>query len=356
MNGRPRQNPAYRSARPLEDPTSRLLPEKSTVPSSTLLLKLKEGVAGLFPGKGLWKPQGKQKPPSQPEAPLQNSLRQSMWMLLGGLLFAFGAQCVKLGSANLGFVEMTLYRSLGGLVILFSLAQLHKKPLRTSNPGAHLWRGIFGFISMVLYFYTLGKLPTATAYALNYTSPVFFIIFSALFWREPLSPRLMLAMAGCFAGVLFLLRPTLTPEQIHDGLLGLLSGFLAGLAYCHIRNLGVLGEGGTRTVFYFSLFSTCVASIILLVWGGLSGLSVATVLPMVGLILFATGGQLALTRALHHGRSNISAIFAFSGIVFTVLLDNLVLGIKFAPADYWGFTLIVLCGGTSMLLVQKQRQ
>lgn len=286
---------------------------------------------------------------------MRRTIRQSLWMLLAGLLFALAAQCVKQGSASLSGMEMVMYRSAGGVILIFSIARLRQHPLRTSNPRAHLWRGLFGFTAMSLYFYCLGSLPTATAYALNYTSPIFFIIFSAVFWREPVKPLLAISLAGSFVGVLFLLRPSVDPGSLRIGLVALLSGMFAGLAYCNIRQLGILGEGGTRTVFYFTVICSVLALVYLQLWGNFMPLGREVFLPLIGLVLFATFGQLAMTQSLHHGRSGLSAVFAFSGIIFTVLLDSLLLGISFAPADYIGFALLVLCGGASMLLTQSRR-
>jgi len=53
-----------------------------------------------------------------------------------------------------------------------------------------------------------------------------------------------------------LLQPTLQQDQLLPGLLGLISGFLAGIAYLNVKQLGLIGEPEARIVFYFSLIAS----------------------------------------------------------------------------------------------------
>ncbi len=71
---------------------------------------------------------------------------------------------------------------------------------------------------------------------------------------ERQGPLMATVLAG-FAGVVMMLRPTLEQNQLFAGLIGLLSGLGAALAYMQVTALGKVGEPEGRTVFYFSIGS-----------------------------------------------------------------------------------------------------
>ncbi len=288
-------------------------------------------------------------------ANLANSARQSLWMVLAGLLFALATHCVKLGLASAGSLEMVFYRMLGGLLLVAVLARLGRKQLRTSRPLAHLARAAVGVTALSLLFYALADLPASTAFALNYTSPVFFVILTVAVWREPFSAVLGAALLASLLGLLLLLRPGFEPGLLGPGLIALLSGLFAGMAAFSIRWLGILGESATRTVFYFTLFGTIGAGAAVLATGTSLALAPAAAWGALGLVVFSTCGQLAASHALHQGKSSVTAVFAYSGILFTMLIDMLAYGIAFTAADYLGFALIIAGGCAAMMQPNGKR-
>jgi len=71
----------------------------------------------------------------------------------------------------------------------------------------------------------------------------------------------MATVLASFAGVVMMLRPTLDQNQLFAGLIGLLSGMGAALAYMQVTALGKIGEPEGRTVFYFSVGSAGVGMV-----------------------------------------------------------------------------------------------
>ena len=69
--------------------------------------------------------------------------------------------------------------------------------------GADLGRGLawLGGGAVLLYFVALAHLPAGVATLLNYSSPIFTIVFSALFLREPMTLRSIIAILIAAAGV-----------------------------------------------------------------------------------------------------------------------------------------------------------
>ncbi|MEQ1519409.1 MAG: DMT family transporter, partial [Usitatibacteraceae bacterium] len=72
---------------------------------------------------------------------------------------------------------------------------------RTAFGKSHFWRSAMGTVSLVASFYAMTELPLALAITLNYTSPIWLTILSALVLKERFRPRLLLAIALGFVGV-----------------------------------------------------------------------------------------------------------------------------------------------------------
>jgi len=99
-----------------------------------------------------------------------------------------------------------------------------------------------------------------------------------------------------------LLQPDAAARPTAAGLLGLISGFLAGVAYLNVRQLAMIGEPDTRTVFYFSLIATLGSGRVVTVR------HVHVITPqgfaiLLGLGNSATLAQLAMTRAYRTGKT-----------------------------------------------------
>lgn len=282
------------------------------------------------------------------------NIRQSLWMILAGLSFALMAQCIKLALDSMGVFELSLYRCLGGIAVLFVALKLRRRSLAIKHWPLHFWRAAWGSVAILLFYYAIGGLAPSLAYAFNYLAPLVFIVLTAVVLREKLSPSIVLALTVSFGGVLLLLRPDFSDAELLAAAAGLVSGCCAAVAFLMIRKLGQAGEGGMRTVFFFNVHGTFFAAAGLLVLGGFAGLDAGNILPVAGMVLSATAGQLFLTQALHRGRSATSAAFSYSGVVFSVLIDAVALEAGFLLTDYLGFGLIVGGGVAAALLLRSQ--
>lgn len=268
-------------------------------------------------------------------------------MLAAGLLFACMGALVKYGSAEFSSSELVFYRSFFGLLLIYVLLHRARLPLPTPHWRTHLWRGLSGTAAMLLFFYCITRLPLATAITLNYTSSLFLSALTVLVLKDRFHLPLTSALATGFIGIVLLLHPTLARDQWLPGLMGLLSGILAGVALLNVRQLGLLHESGMRVVFYFNLIATLIS-------GG--WMLTDTVHPpsLSALpLLFAIGGsatlaQLAMTRAYRVGHPLVVGSLAYSTIVFSALLGILFWGELLSPAAWAGMALIIASGVISL--------
>ena len=284
---------------------------------------------------------------------------QALWMLLGAAFFATMGVCVKFASAHFNPAELVLYRGLVGIVFLLVIARQKKVSLRTQYPGMHLWRSTIGVLSLSAWFYAIANLPLATAMTLNYMSSVWvaaFLVGGSLIHWNPQDGRsawsqgpLALSVIAGFVGVVMMLRPTVEQNQIFAGLIGLMSGFIAAFAYMQVMALGRLGEPETRTVFYFAI-GTAVAGAVGMGFAGVSQWNWHYAVWLLPVGVFASLGQLCMTRAYSKGATLVVANLQYSGIVFAALYSLLLFGDDIPLIGWMGMALIVASGMTATLL------
>jgi drug/metabolite transporter (DMT)-like permease len=272
---------------------------------------------------------------------------KSSWMLVAGLLFGCMGVFVKLGSAHFSYVELVLYRSLFGLLLVYGIMLQQRIGIATQHWRTHLWRSISGSIALALFFYCITVLPLATAVTLNYTAPLFLTILTMLVFKDKFHLPLSIAIGLGFCGVVLLLRPTLQQNQLLPGLLGLISGFLAGVAYLNVRQLAMVGEPDTRTVFYFSLLAT-LGSGVWILFGTLHTITPQGLLILLGMGGSATLAQLAMTRAYRTGRTLVVGSLAYSTIVFASLFGMLLWNETLTPSSWLGMAFIIASGMLSL--------
>ena len=276
----------------------------------------------------------------------------SLWMLVAGLLFGCMGVFVKLGAAYFSHIELVFYRSFFGLLLIYLIMRQQRVSVATQYWRNHLWRGISGSVALALFFYCITVLPLATAVTLNYTAPLFLTILTMLVFKDKFHLPLTIAIGLGFCGVVLLLHPALQRDQLLPGLLGLISGFLAGIAYLNVKQLGVIGEPDTRTVFYFSLIATIGSGVWMLFD------TVHTITPqgfalLLGLGSTATLAQLSMTRAYRVGNTLVVGSLAYSTIVFASLFGMLLWN-EVLPLSSWvGMAFIIAGGVLSLRLTPK---
>jgi S-adenosylmethionine uptake transporter len=284
---------------------------------------------------------------------------QALWMLLGAAFFATMGVCIKFASAHFNSAELVFYRGAIGILFLGAIARQQKVSLRTRYPGMHIWRAVIGTLSLSAWFYAIAHLPLATAMTLNYMSSVWvaaFLVGGTLIHWQPQEGKsawsqgpLALTVIAGFAGVVMLLRPTMEQNQIFAGLIGLLSGFAAAFAYMQVMALGRVGEPETRTVFYFAI-GTLVAGAIGMGFAGVSEWDWQYAMWLIPMGVFASLGQLCMTRAYSQGATLVVANLQYSGIVFAALYSLFLFGDDIPMLGWAGMALIVASGIVATLL------
>ncbi|MDE2309924.1 MAG: EamA family transporter [Betaproteobacteria bacterium] len=273
-------------------------------------------------------------------------------MLAAGFLFGCMGVFVKLGAHYFSDTELVFYRSFLGLLMVYAIIRQQGGSVATAHLGGHLWRSISGSIALMLFFYCITVLPLATAVTLNYTSPLFLTVLTMLVFKERFHAPLAFAIALGFAGTVLLLHPTLERNQVIPGLLGLISGFFAGIAMLNVRQLGLRGEPDWRVVFYFSLVASLISGSAML-FDTIHPVSTTGLLILVGLGSSATLAQLAMTRAYRTGKTQVVGNLSYSTVVFASLFGMILWGEALPLTGWIGMALIITGGVLSLKLSPK---
>ena len=281
---------------------------------------------------------------------------QASWMILASLFFATMSVCIKYASADFGTFELVFYRGVIGMLFMGGMCRLQGVSLRTPVPMMHVWRSAIGVTSLSAWFYAIAHLPLATAMTLNYMSGVWvaaFLVGGTLVLgrlQDALrqGPIALTVMAG-FAGVIMILRPTIEQNQLFAGVVGLMSGLIAAMAYMQVAALGRVGEPESRTVFFFSV-GTTLTGLLGSLWVGLTPWHWPSVLWLLPVGLLAAGGQLCMTLAYSKGATLVVANLQYTGIVFAALYGLFLFGDQIPLIGWAGMGLIIVSGITATAL------
>jgi S-adenosylmethionine uptake transporter len=286
---------------------------------------------------------------------------QAVWMIAASLMFSIMGVCIKYASDYFHTAELVAYRGVLSILLLHPLVRWQGGTLKTSVPMMHLWRSLIGVASLAAWFYSIEGVALSTAMTLNYMSSVWVATFLVggsllLMTRGETANRingwLLATVIVGFAGVALILKPTIEQNQLWYGVIGLLGGIGAALAYIQIAALGKVGEPDYRVVYYFSLccaFSGAVAA----TWIGWSEWRWAGVQWLLPLGALAVGGQLLLTRAYTVGSTLVAASLQYTGIVFSALFGVWLFSESLDAQAWIGMTMIVISGVGATILREK---
>jgi S-adenosylmethionine uptake transporter len=288
---------------------------------------------------------------------------QALWMVAASFIFALMGVCVKFASAHYSVTELVCYRGIVSVIFVWVWARSTGVSLGTCLPGMHAWRSVIGVVSLGGWFYAIAYLPLATAMTLNYMSSVWvaaFVVGGAMLYRQAGKTAtyntnqgwlLGTVLAG-FAGVVMVLRPAFDQNQQWAGLIGLLSGMTAALAYIQVTALSRAGEPEARVVFYFAVASAVLGALGIAVHGA-SAWQWPQVLWTLPIGILASLGQLCMTRAYASGATLTVASLQYSGIVFGAIASLVVFNDQLPKLAWAGMAVIIASGIAATVLRRR---
>ena len=281
-------------------------------------------------------------PPGAASRHADDLRRGALFAVLAAAAFAVMATCVKLAARHVGNELIVFFRSAVGLLALLPWLLLHRGAgaLVTRRLTGHLWRAGFGICAMYCFFYALAHLPMAEAIVLTYSTPLFIPFIAWVLLRESPAPVALLAVALGLGGIVLIARPGAGALWNAAGAVGAFSGLCAAAAMVTIRRIADT-EPAPRIVFYFSALSTLISSVPL-AWAWQTPAPPVLAL-LIGIGLFATAGQLCLTRAYALAPAARIGAFTYVAVVFGGLIGWTLWGERPDAQSLLGMVLVIGC-------------
>jgi len=267
------------------------------------------------------------------------------WMVAAQILFALSWAAIKFLGTRLPLFEIVFFRGFISFLIILLLTLWKERTLRGTNYTALFFRSFFGYLSMLLAFYSMIKVDIGNASVLFNTLPIFVALLATPILGEAFSLRKLILIVIAFVGIAIILRPD---QDILSGsaVYALIAGFMGALAMLFVRKMAVSDSSLTITLYFTAFTTVCSAPFAftkfvpptLPEWGWLL---------MIGISL--TGAQIFMTHAYKFGHASTIAPFSYVSVI-----GAYVAGLLFFDEvpDIWsgiGAAIIILSGIGIML-------
>lgn len=257
-------------------------------------------------------------------------------MILAGIFFALMNVSVKY-VPHIPAIEIILFRSLFSLIFSFLILKKQHVPVFGNNKKLLILRGVVGSIGLIAFFYTLQKIPLASAVTIQYSSPIFTTILGIFLVKERVKPIQFLWFGISFAGV-FVLQGFDTRVNLLYGSIGVVSALFSGLAYNVIRKLKNT-EHPLVIIFYFPLVTLPFAGLVsYFTWVQPEGWDWA-ILLWIGICTQAA--QYFMTIAYQNANVAKVSSLSYLGILYALFFGFFLFGETFGLMSYVGMALVL---------------
>lgn len=281
---------------------------------------------------------------------MNDKSKGALYILISAFFFSLMAVLVK-SIPDVSVATKMFSRNFIGLIAVSITLGRQRVAIKPNNPKLMLLRSLFGLLGVFFYYMAIGRLTLTDAVILNKLSPVFVMIFAALFLKESIDSVGRKTMVLAVIGALLVVQPKFDMGII-DGLIGVLSALFAGAAYTVIRKLTQYDKP-ILIVFYFCLFS----SLVMLPWmliEGVKPLSLLQWLALIGIGISAFIAQYFMTTAYQKAPASEISIYSYADTVFSVVFSALIWFEFPTLLKLLGGALIVLSGAINF--VYKKRK
>lgn len=219
---------------------------------------------------------------------------------MSGAIVSFSAMAVagRAISFELDTFEIMLFRSLVGFITVLTIGYFagSLKQITRRHMGLHLMRNVSHFTGQNLWFFAITAAPLAQVFALEFTSPLWVLMFSPLLLGERLTRMRVVAALMGFIGILIVTRPT--GDSLNIGVI------TAALSAIGFAGSAIFTKKLTRseTITCILFYLTAMQAVFGLICAGYDGdIAIPSIASLPWLVLIAFAGLLAhfcLTTAL----------------------------------------------------------
>jgi drug/metabolite transporter (DMT)-like permease len=243
--------------------------------------------------------------------------RGAVIMCSAAVTMALTGTSVKFATEGLPAPIIVFFRNVFGLLVLLPwLLPKGGVGIGTTRLPLHALRCLFGLGAMYCYFQALARLRLAEAVMLNFTSPLFIPLIARLWLKEPVTRRMVYAVATGLGGVALIMRPGSDLMNI-GSVYGIASALFASASLVAVRKLSDT-EPPSRTTFYFAL-GGAIATAFPLPWFWTVPTG-AQWIPLIATGACATCAQLLLSKGYALVPAGYAGIYQYLTVPVATLL------------------------------------
>jgi len=265
-----------------------------------------------------------------------NVLKAITLKLASTLLFAFMGALIRWLGSVVPLGQLVFFRSAFAIlpvVLIYALRRELWAAVRTQRLGGQFGRGLIGAAGMFFNFAALARLPLADVTAISFASPLITVALAAVMLKERVRIYRWSAVTIGFLGVLVVLSPHLSGDELTVVLASATS--LAGVAYAlagSVCNAGTMiqtrrltqSETTSSIVFYFSLICA-LAGLATWPFGWIKPTG-AELAALVGTGLLGGTAHIFLTESYRHASASVVAPFDYTSMIWALILGYAMFG------------------------------
>lgn len=272
-----------------------------------------------------------------------------LYALLAAVLWGTTAAVGKLSLMHFNSMQLLFYAALIASVALFFIASYQKKLhlLRSYQIKDYVRFAYMGFLGVFLYYAFLYAglqyAPAQEAFIVNYTWPIWVVVFGSLLLGDKLTFRKIAALMLGFIGVYIIISQGNLGAVSFQNIKGDGFALLGAVVYGLFSALSKKHDDDKviSTLMYY-IFAFIYTAIFIFLFSSLPTVTMETIAGLVWLGVFTSGVAFIFwLSALKHGdtakMSNLILITPFLSLVFSYFL----VGEKIALSSFIGCAIIV---------------
>ncbi len=252
-----------------------------------------------------------------------------LWAAAGSVLFSFMWVLPKTAGTDVSALQIGFLRYAAGAICIAPFFFMGGQPARVDACGRghksprllmlHVLRAACGALSLVLGAFAVTRMPLANVQAIAMTNGVYTVLFAALFLRERVGIREIIAGLVALSGAVIVAGPGST-NAAGWALLGVVAAFAQAVAWG--GEVVLLRATASRDRASRMLFQVNIAAAAMILVAGVwfwESLSLQTFLLITAMGPIAIIGQLCNIRAFRLANATQLVPVRYSGIIFAAV-------------------------------------
>jgi drug/metabolite transporter (DMT)-like permease len=292
-----------------------------------------------------------------------NPTKGVAFKLVSAALFAVMSALIRYLGARYPIGQVVFYRSLFAIVpvvIVYAWRGELASVVRTERPLGQAGRGVLSIAGMFFNFGATARLPLVESNAIAFSSPLFTVALAALILNERVRVYRWSAVIIGLVGVLVVLSPHLSDQELAASVGGAAS--LIGVSYAICGSLTNAGtaiqtrrlaqsESTSSIVFYFSLSCT-LAGLATLPFGWVTP-SGGELVALISIGVLGGTGHIFLTESYRYASASLVAPFDYTSMIWALVLGYAMFGETPTSEIVLGSAIIAAAG---LFVIWRERQ